>query len=260
MAQAVERAIEILEICSHAPSDIGTIAERLGVHRSTASRLISTLESRGLLQRVSGNKFRIGYGFYVLWLRTADDQDTHAVIERHLKELAADTGFSVHCAIHVNDRLVSLDFIEPPYSIRLPLKKGGDVVVNTAGVAKAILAFMPEKRRERILESVKWERFTERTIVDPDEFKAVLERVEERGWAYDDGEYEDISNCIAAPFFDVGGDVAGAISLTSFKAQTPLSSLKEYVPVLLEHMDELSEELGHITPRTIRANTTTSYL
>lgn len=245
MAQAVERAIEILDVCSHEPTDIGSIAKHLGVHRSTASRLISTLESHGLLQRTANSTYRIGPRIYALWLRTADNNDLHATVRPHLQKLADVTGFSVHCAIPMQNRIISLDFIEPPYSIRLPLKRGTDVVVNTAGVAKAVLAFMPSAKRSEVLQNVEWIQYTERTIVDKDSFEGVLTKVRERGWAYDDGEFEDFSNCIAAPFFNARGEVGGAISLTTLKAQTPLTKLRDYVPQLLESMNELSRDLGY---------------
>lgn len=244
MVQAVDRAVQILEICSDGPTDIQAIAKALDVHRTTALRLIASLEAKGLLDHDASFRYRIGYGLHALALRSSDVVDMRTMVHPHVAQLAEETGFSVHCAVCLQNRVVSLDIVEPPYSIRLPLTIGGNVVVNTAGVAKALLAQMEPHARERVLDHATWERYTERTITSREQFREVLEAVQERGWAYDDGEFEDLSNCVAAPFFNARGEVAGAISLTSFKARTPLSALQEYVPLLKDRMRQLSIELG----------------
>lgn len=118
------------------------------------------------------------------------------------------------------------------------------MVVQTAGVSKAILAFLDPDRRESILRHVDFVRFTDSTITSKDAFLARLEEVRQNGWAYDDGEYEAISNCVAAPVWDYAGTPAGAISITALKAQLDLSSLKSLLPDLLETTRAVSTELG----------------
>lgn len=245
MVQAVDRAVRILELCADGPANITSIATSLGVHRTTALRIIQSLEAGGLLKRDLEHRFRVGYGLHALVTRSAEDVDLRSIVRPHLTRLADDTGFAVHCAVPIDDRIVSLDILEPPYSIRLPLRIGGNVVIHTAGVAKAILAHLDPVEADRILDNATWEPFTERTITRRSEMELALKRVRSRGWAYDDGEFEDVSNCIAAPFFDHSGRVLGAFSLTSFKAQTPLSVLERLVPRLQHEMSELSTQFGH---------------
>lgn len=245
MVQAVDRAVRILQLCADGPADINSIATSLDVHRTTALRIIQSLEAGGLLKRDAQHRFRIGYGLHALTTRSAEDADLRSIVHPHLLKLADDTGFAVHCAVPIEDRIVSLDLVEPPYSIRLPLRIGGNVVIHTAGVAKAILAYLDPFEAGRILDNATWEQFTERSITRREEMELTLRRVRSRGWAYDDGEFEDISNCIAAPFFDHSGRVLGAFSLTCFKAQTPLDVLEGFVPRLQEEMQELSVQFGH---------------
>ncbi|MGO1383309.1 MAG: IclR family transcriptional regulator [Arachnia sp.] len=244
MVQAVDRAVQVLQICAKGPALVDDIAETVGVHRTTALRIIQSLEAGGLLRRDGDRKFVIGYGLYALASPQPSDVDLRAVIGPRLRTLAADTGFSVHCAIPADDRIVSLDFVEPPYSIRLPLRVGGNVVIHTAGVAKAMLAHLEPSHRDRILANATWERYTDRTITHPEEMHAVLESVRNRGWAYDDGEFDEVSNCIAGAFFDYSGQVVGAISLTAFKPQMPLDLMETSVPRLQQELRELSHQFG----------------
>ncbi len=248
MVQAVDRAVQILALCADEPSDVASLAATLDVHRTTALRIIQSLESGGLLKRDPHHRFSIGYGLRALVARSADDSDLRTIVHPHLLELAEDTGFAVHCAVPFEDLIVSLDIVEPPYSLRLPVRIGASVVLHTAGVAKAILAYVESREVDKILDNATWETYTERTITDRKRMYEALEKVRLRGWAYDDGEYEDLSNCIAAPFFDHSGQVQGAFSLTSFKAQTPLAELEHFVPRLKREMAALSQGLGHVPP------------
>ena len=245
MVQAVDRAVHILQFCAKGAATVETIAEDLGVHRTTALRIIQSLEAGGLVRYGPDRKLVIGYGLYALASPQPAHDDLRSVVGPRLRELAADTGYSVHCAIPVDDRIVSLDFVEPAYSIRLPLRIGGNVVIHTAGVAKAILAHLEPAQRDSILANATWERFTDRTITEPAKMDDVLLSVRDRGWAYDDGEFDEVSNCIAGAFFDYNGRVMGAISLTTFKHQTPLNLLESSVPRLEEELLELSTHFGY---------------
>src|SRR5690625_3795635 len=62
--QSVDRALQILELLTESPS-LGTsdIARKLGVHRSTASRLLATLEARDVVEQVADRgAYRLGLG------------------------------------------------------------------------------------------------------------------------------------------------------------------------------------------------------
>ena len=71
-----------------------------------------------------------------------------------------------------------------------------------------------------------------------------LEKVRARGWAEDDGEFDIVSNCVAAPVWDHADRVAGAISITTFREKTGLEELRRSVPDLLATTMSISLELG----------------
>ncbi len=49
MSQTVDRALSILPLLAEGPADLGRVADRLGVHKSTALRLLRTLHEHGLV-------------------------------------------------------------------------------------------------------------------------------------------------------------------------------------------------------------------
>src|SRR3954463_16233680 len=62
--QSVDRAISVLELLArNGEAGITEIAGELGVHKSTASRLVSVLEARGLVEQLGERgKYAIGFG------------------------------------------------------------------------------------------------------------------------------------------------------------------------------------------------------
>src|SRR4028118_2071936 len=62
--QSVDRALSVLEIlAAHGESGVTEVAAELGVHKSTAFRLIAVLESRGFVEQLADRgKYRLGFG------------------------------------------------------------------------------------------------------------------------------------------------------------------------------------------------------
>jgi DNA-binding IclR family transcriptional regulator len=140
--------------------------------------------------------------------------------------------------------IVYVDKIEPTQGISLNTVIGGFVVVHTAGVSKAILANLPQSRCDEIIDEATFEVFNSSTIATPEVLRERLVEVRERGWAADEGEYDVVSNCIAAPVRAHSNTVAGAISITAFREKTDINALREYLPDLLSTTAEISHELG----------------
>lgn len=244
MSQTVRRAIAILEKCSERPSTIHELAAHLGTHRTTALRLVQTLEDTGFVRAVGEGRYGVGFRLAGLASRAVDQFDLRSVVHPHLQQLSDDVGFTVQLAVPQKDRLVYVDKIEPPSSITLNTRIGGDVVVHTAGVSKAILAYLPHEQRDAIIARSTFERFTDRTLHGPAELLEVLEVTKGRGWSSDDGEYEKFSNCIAAPIFGAQGEIVGAVSVTAFTHHATVDELRELLPRLLGTTRAISRELG----------------
>ena len=63
LVQSVDRALSILEILEREGwMGVTTLAQELGIHKSTAFRLLATLEARGMVeQHVETQKYRLGF-------------------------------------------------------------------------------------------------------------------------------------------------------------------------------------------------------
>jgi DNA-binding IclR family transcriptional regulator len=244
MAQTIGRAIDILEYCSEAPRSLKQLAEMLGVHRSTAFRIAQTLAEAGFVRKNPDGTYGVGFRLAGLAKTALDQFDLRTVVHPHIERLGAEIGFTIQFAVVQGNHIIYVDKIEPPNSISLNTRIGGFVVLHTAGVSKAILAFLAPKEVKRILANATFEPFNENTITSLEDFVGLLADVRGNGWACDRGEYEKISNCIAAPVWDYAGQVVGAISITAFREVADIDRLLTYRPRLIETTTAVSRELG----------------
>jgi DNA-binding IclR family transcriptional regulator len=245
VSQTVSRAIDVLEFCSDRPRKLQEIADHCGVHRTTALRVIQALAAGGFVRKDEYGCYGVGFRLAALAESALGQFDLRSVVHPHIVALSRRVGHTVQFAVPQGNRIVYVDKEEPPDSIHLDTRIGGFVVMHTAGVSKAILAYLPERTREKYLAEISFERFTDTTITSRPAFEERLAEVHHNGWAYDDGEYEEISNCIAAPVRDHLGRAAGSISITTLKPKTDLTQLRELLPVLLETTGAISTELGN---------------
>ena len=244
MAQSVGRAIDILEFCSETPRSLKQLAEMLGVHRSTAFRIAQTLAEAGFVRKNADGTYGVGFRLAGLAKTALDQFDLRTVVHPHIERLGAKIGFTIQFAVVQGSHILYVDKIEPPNSISLNTRIGGFVVIHTAGVSKAILAFLAQRDVSRVLSNATFDKFTDHSITSRDAFIERLDEVRRNGWAYDRGEYESISNCIAAPVRDYSGGVVGAVSITAFREVADIERLLEFLPNLIETTTAVSRELG----------------
>jgi len=243
MAQTVSHAIKTLEFVSGGPRTVAEVARLLDVHRSTALRLLRTLSEGGLTRRRADGRYGIGYWLVGLAQRAEDQFDLRILAHQHLIDVTGDTGFAAHLAALEGVNIVYVDKVEPTGSLRLYSEIGKPVPLHTASVAKAVLAMLPREHTLQLLEGWEYKRYTPTTITSRAAFLEELDLTKKRGWAVDNGEFEDFVNCIACPVRDEGGQVVGAVSLTALRGVADLSRLEGMLPEVIKASAAISREL-----------------
>ncbi len=77
---SVTRAVALLDALADSDAGLGVneLARRIGVNPSTASRLLATLESSGLVERAPGGPYRLGLRLVALSDRVLGRLDVRA--------------------------------------------------------------------------------------------------------------------------------------------------------------------------------------
>lgn len=244
MSQTVQRAITILELIAERPRTVTEIGEKLGVHRTTGLRLLQTLQDGGLVRIQQDGRYGVGFRLTGLAQLALEQFDLVAIARPHLVRLEQDLTHTVHLAVLEATSIVYADKIEPATRVRMHSQIGHPVCLHTAGVSKAILAYLPPGRVEELLRDHQFTRYTDTTRTSAAAFQTELQGVRQRGWATDDAEFESYVNCIAAPVRNATGDVIAAVSVTALRALADLRALQDALPLLLDTTSTISEELG----------------
>jgi len=244
MSQTLERALTILDFVGERPRRIGEIAELLDVHHSTALRLLHSLRRLGFVYELPDHRYRLGSAVFRLGFQALEAIELRDLARPYMESLNEVTGETVHLGTFESGEVVYVEKVEARHGVRMHSRIGAVAPLYCTGVAKGILAFMPDQRRHDLLKDVELIARTPHTITDLAELEADLNAARDRGYALDCEENEPGIHCVSGPIFDGSGAVQGAISVSAPMSRISREQLVGFVPSLLEATQATSRELG----------------
>jgi IclR family KDG regulon transcriptional repressor len=215
---SVQKALKILLSFVPHNSEMGTseISARLGLHKSTVSRLLSVLTSYGFLQHdAKSRKFRLGVSAARISTTLKQSLSEHliAIAQPHIDDLRNEIGETVALEVWAGNGTIMAYRAEVLRLRRIYLLRPGDRVdVHVSAGARVILAFSAPHVVDSVLQGP-FERYTENTIVDPNILKELVRKARDDSFAISQGERHPDSNIIAVPIFDYEKKPVAAISL-----------------------------------------------
>lgn len=241
MSQTVDRALRILPFLGESERDLADIAALLRVHKSTALRLLQSMESQGFVRRSGSHRYRLGSQVFKLASVALGNLDIRPFAAPHIRKLGETTRQTVHLAAYDNGEVFYIDKYEPQKAVRMYSRLGVTAPLYCTGVAKAIIAHRSAAERLELAEQIQYVRHTERTIGGPEEYLQELEKIREQGYAVDDREHEHYIHCVAVPIPADGGLALHGLSVTAPVMTLKREQLIEIVPLLKEAAAAISE-------------------
>lgn len=248
MSQTVDRALSILPLLAEGPANLEQVANRLGVHKSTALRLLRTLHEHGIVHRQPDQRYRLGTRLFALAQQAVENLDVREIAHSRLVELNAKTGHTVHLAVHEEGEVLYIDKVESRYPVRMYSRIGKPVAITVAAVAKLLLADLPEPERRAIAERLDYPRYTARSITNSAAFLEELAKVREQGWATDLGGHEESINCVGAPVRGPDGRAVAAMSVSAPNVVVSADELLTLLPLVRRTAEAISAEYSGKTP------------
>ncbi|WP_269853533.1 IclR family transcriptional regulator [Streptomyces sp. RPT161] len=242
MSQTVDRALSILPLLAEGPANLEQVATRLGVHKSTALRLLRTLHEHGMVYRQRDQRYRLGARLFALAQEAMEQLDVRDIAHPHLVALNEACGHTVHLAVHEEGEVVYIDKVESRYPVRMHSRIGKPVAITVAAVAKLLLADLPEAERRAVAERLDYPAYTARSTPNANAYLAELARVREQGWASDLGGHEESINCLGAPIRGADGRVGAALSVSAPNVVVSAEELLALRPLVLRTADAISRE------------------
>ncbi len=247
--QSVDRAVAILEILARdEEAGVTEVAGELGVHKSTASRLLAALERRELVtQDAARGKFRLGVGLVRLAGAAGRGLDVVQESRPVCRALAKEVGETVNLAILSGRDALYLDQVAGPAALSPHNWAGQRIPLHATSDGKVLLAFLPDAELAECL-TPPLRRCTEHTITAIAELLPELAEIRERGYATAVEELEAGLTAIAAPVRDAEGKVIATISASGPSFRIPAGRFDEMSASVCRAAAETSRRLGWTDP------------
>ncbi|WP_026928199.1 IclR family transcriptional regulator [Granulicoccus phenolivorans] len=252
----VDKVGRVLDLFSKDAPEWGVseVASKLGVPRSSAHAVLSSLVDIGILRWRAGGRYRVGWRILELAEIHHRAVDLRGTAAPYLRALVEELGETCHLAVAERRKVLYVDkFLGTRNVIAQGARVGTHLEPHCTGVGKLLMAHADPSDVEDFLTTTKLQRYTTTTITDPAVLRAQLIEIRTRGFALDLGEAVEDVHCVAAPIRDDLGMVIAAISL-SVPVNRFERSQARYVKTVLRTAGEISQALSdrplHLTPET----------
>ena len=209
--QSIERAFAVLTVLTDGPIGVTEVADRADLPKSTAARMLASLVREGAVEQVPGDtRYRLGPRIDALASGLVATRSLVAVARPHLVELAASVGEVAGLSVPDGDLIHYVEQVDSDHPVGVRDWTGARLAIHGVSSGLAVLALRPPAEIDAYL-ARPLERFTDRTMTDPDQLRTRLQRIVLDGYAWTNGEYtEDISS-VAAAIADASGEAVAAI-------------------------------------------------
>ncbi|MEU4344923.1 IclR family transcriptional regulator [Nocardia sp. NPDC023852] len=246
--QSVDRAVSVLEILARrGEAGVSEVAADIGVHKSTAFRLLSALEDRELVEQThERGKYRLSFGILRLAGAVPRRLDIAEQAGPVCRTLAAQLGETVNVAVLRSHFVVNLCQARGPSAVSTHNWIGESTPLHATSSGKILLAHMDAEQREDLLSAAGLDRLTPRTIISSATLEEQLSIALRDGYAYTVEELEEGLNAIAAPIRDHTGEVVAAVSVSGPVYRFSEQWLHEIARDVIVAADAISRRMGYL--------------
>lgn len=235
------KAAHVIDVLNRSttPTKLGTIAEEVGVPKSSAHRLLAELAALGVVRKVEDGGYTVGYRL-IQWGHDAElALSIRSVAEPLMRQLSETICESVQFYVPEGSHRICVASVPGPQTLR-PFMHPGKILPLGAGASgKLLLAFAKPHVRVRARQlaaedlEARW----------PDETELGL--IRERGWATSTGEMEDGLTAVAAAVLTRSGDDAlGALTVAGATTRLPSERCRELRPSIVRVAEEIARAIG----------------
>jgi DNA-binding IclR family transcriptional regulator len=238
------RCLEALRLLSNADSDLSLqeIAKALGLHPSTAHRVMATLASQGFVEqepdrryRLSLEAFAVGAGF----LRQSAIRRAALPVLMRLTERAQTSSY---LALWQHGKVVIVEAFPVPGMYYFHSEIGSVVPSYASAIGKALLAFRDKHEWEK---TGPLRRFTQNTAMSQSALNKELERIRRNGYSVDNEEVVPGCRCVAMPIPNGREKPLAAISISGPPFLVTPARESEFARMIQEACFQIAAQLGH---------------
>jgi len=214
---ALEQACRVLlclEKGNKSRMTLTEISKEVGIHKSKGYSILNILEQFGFVEKNLETKaYSLGIGLIFLSRHVLDHMDYQAIITPFLRILTEETNGTACFGLLNREYLYITAKYEARQNLGITMRLGHRFHFTFGAHGKAIVAFMSDGERERVLAGEKLYFYGEKTNLNMNRLRDELVRCKKLGYAVDPGELQSGINAASSPVFGVDGNIVGCIIL-----------------------------------------------
>lgn len=224
----------------------------MGLNITTCYHLFNTLQEAGYVTRNADGGVRLGGRISVLYEGLVRQVISGRELFPLVSDLSEQTQETAYLTRLVDDTVTIQSVVEGSHAVRVTgLRVGFSGSEHVRASGKAVLAYVESPAKSRIIEaSTRHLPGRQRTAVAK-ALDAEFVEIRRQGWAFDDRYYADTVSCVAAPYFEASGDVAGSLAV-SVPADRFRQKREMLIDAVTNAADRASEVLGLRSPTSSR--------
>lgn len=249
LLRTVDRTLRVIEALAEEQDGCGLtdLARTLGMNKTVVYRILLTLMGRGyVVHDPRTSRYALGMKVFEVGSTVVNRTGLRKAALGPMGELGRLCRETINLAVLDGNEAVYLDRIECAEPLRADLQVGRRVPSYCSALGKVLLAYLSPGEREGVLRTITFQRYTPRTITDPDELRRHLEEVREAGFSLDDEEYVPGVRCLGAPVFNYHGRVVAAVSIAGPSVRLTRERILALVEPLKATADAISRNLGYL--------------
>ena len=247
---SVRHALDILRcLASDTPLlGVSEIASLVGLHKSSVSRMIATLEEDDVVERdAATRRIRLGPGLLGLVAPVLAPVRAVEAALPLLVDLAQRSGETISISVWDGAGAVNLEQVLGGKAVKHYAARGSRNPAHASASGKLLLAFAPSATIERVLRR-ELRRFTPRTICTRTALLAEIAAIRRQGFAINEGELSADVGAVATPVRNASGIVVAAITATvpMYRFATP--GRRSLIEQVRDTAERASARLGYVKP------------
>jgi len=209
--QSVERAFAILEVVSGGACGVTDIAGGAGLPKSTAARMLATLENLGVVERVDGGSdYQIGPRLPQMCGPVDATLHLAAIVQPHLERLAMQLGEATGFGIATGSAVRVVTQVESPSAVQVRDYTGEVFPAHVGAPGVCLMAEWPKRELDQYL-SRPLSAYTDHTVVHPGQIRERLDQVRRDGFCWVHEEFAEGISSVAAVVRNPQGRALGAM-------------------------------------------------
>lgn len=247
MVKSAYRVCQILVIIGQNKGGLkhSEILRALNIPTSSLSGLLDTLKTQEFLDYDKTRKtYALGPKTLALAGSYIDGLDIAEFARPIVLKLAEDTSESIALSVRMDQEIMIVCKQDSSQPIKQTIQIGGRSPIHVTASGKAILAHLPDHDVEEYLSSATLSSITKKSITDPQLLRKEVKDIRSNGLAYNREEWREQIMALAAPIFDLNGDVIAALSVSFPLIRHTAQKEKKFIRLLKDAANNLSRKCG----------------